>query len=136
VLVRLLQNADATVALLETSSAGAIAERLRGVEGGGERVAYLRVEESAGESVGEETVRSMAADLRSGAGAAYGLAIISTGRPDEDFYSQTPGQTWLALAGPNGVRTARFPFGGRDSISTAWIGNRALDLLRREICGI
>lgn len=135
-LVRLLQSADATVALLETSSAGAIAERLRGVEGGGERVAHLRVEESAGDAVSEETVRSMADDLRSGAGAAYGLAIISTGRPDEDFYSQTPGQTWLALAGPNGVRTARFPFGGRDAISTAWIGNRALDLLRRELCGM
>ena len=136
VLVRLLQNADATVALLETSSAGAIAERLRAVEGGGERVAYLRVEESVGDAVREEAVQRMAADLRSGAGAAYGLAIISTGGVDEDFYSQTPGQTWLALAGPNGVRTARFPFGGRDSISTAWIGNRALDLLRREICGI
>ena len=136
VLVRLLQNADATVALLETSSAGAIAERLRAVEGGGERVAYLRVEASVGDAVREEAVQRMAADLRSGAGAAYGLAIISTGGVDEDFYSQTPGQTWLALAGPNGVRTARFPFGGRDSISTAWIGNRALDLLRREICGI
>jgi len=136
VLVRLLQSADATVALLETSSAGAIAERLQSVEGGGERVAALRVEESAGENVDVGAVQRMASDLRTGTGATYGLAIISTGGADEDFYSQTPGQTWLALVGPNGVRTARFPFGGRDSISTAWIGNRALDLLRREICGI
>lgn len=136
VLVRLLQEAEATLALLETSSAGAIAERLRAVEGGGERVADLRIVEAGNVAADEATVSKIAADLRSSAGSTYGLAIISTGLPDEDFYSQTPGQTWLALAGPNGVRTARFPFGGRDSISTAWIGNRALDLVRREITGI
>ncbi|RLT44111.1 MAG: hypothetical protein DWI57_03600 [Chloroflexi bacterium] len=136
VLVRLLQEAEATLALLETSSAGAIAERLRAVEGGGERVADLRIVEAGNAAADEATVSKIAADLRSSAGSTYGLAIISTGLPDEDFYSQTPGQTWLALAGPNGVRTARFPFGGRDSISTAWIGNRALDLVRREITGI
>lgn len=135
-LVRLLQEANATVALLETSSAGAIAERLRTVEGGGERVADARVEGGTTETLDEAAVRQMAADMRVAAGATYGLAIVSTGLPDEDFYSQTPGQTWLALAGPKGVRTAQFPFGGRDNISTAWIGNRALDLVRREIGGI
>ena len=136
VLVRLLQEANATIALLETSSAGAIAERLRAVEDGGERIADARVDGGIAEALDEAAVSQMAADLRAAGGATYGLAIVSTGLPDEDFYSQTPGQTWLALAGPRGVRTARFPFGGRDSISTAWIGNRALDLLRREIVGV
>jgi len=136
-LMRLLQEANATVALLETSSAGAIAQRLRGVEGGGDWVADARVDESAGQgSVDEGQVSRMATELGRAAKATYALVIVSSGQPDEDFYSQTPGQTWLALAGPNGVRTARFPFGGRDAISTAWIGNRALDLLRREIGAI
>jgi len=137
VVVRLLQETDATVALLETSSAGAIAERLRAVENGGERVVDARVgesvDDSVDDSVDEAQVSRIAADLRASSGATYGLAILSSGQADEDFYSQRPGQTWLALAGPNGVRTGRFPFGGRDNISTAWIGNRALDLLRRAI---
>lgn len=136
VLVRLLQEAAATIALLETSSAGAIAERLRGVEGGGDRLADARIEETGNSTVDEAAVSQMATDMRAAAGATYGLAIVSTGQPDEDFYSQTPGLTWLALAGPRGIRTAQFPFGGRDGISTAWIGNRALDLVRREIVGI
>jgi nicotinamide-nucleotide amidase len=136
VLVRLLQEAAATIALLETSSAGAIAERLRGVEGGGDRLADARIEETGNSTVDEAAVSQMARDMRAAAGATYGLAIVSTGQPDEDFYSQTPGLTWLALAGPRGIRTGQFPFGGRDGISTAWIGNRALDLVRREIVGI
>ncbi len=136
VLVRLLQEANATIALLETSSAGAIAERLRGVEGGGERLIDARIDEGIAGALEEAGVSQMAADMRAATGATYGLAIVSTGQPDEDFYSQTPGLTWLALAGPRGVRTAQFPFGGRDGISTAWIGNRALDLVRREIAGI
>ena len=137
VLVRLLQEANATIALLETSSAGAIADRLRAVEGGDNQIADAQVDGAVGgEGVDEAQMRQTAAELRVAAGATYGLAIVSTGLPDEDFYSQTPGQTWLALAGPNSVRTGRFPFGGRDNISTAWIGNRALDLVRREIEGI
>ncbi|MFZ1756993.1 MAG: CinA family nicotinamide mononucleotide deamidase-related protein [Caldilineaceae bacterium] len=136
VTVRLLREAKATIALLETSSAGAIAERLRAAEGGSEVLADVRIEEDRAEIVDEAQARRIAADLRTGAGATYGLAILSSGQPDEDFYSQTPGQTWLALAGPTGIRTARFPFGGRDNISTAWIGNRALDLVRRDIVGI
>lgn len=134
VVVRLLQERGATVALLETSSGGAIAERLRACDGGPERVAAAQVQESESVAgVDEESVRQMAAELRLAGGATFGLAIVSTGRADEDFYSQTPGETWLALAGATDAQTARFPFGGRDNISTAWIGNRALDLLRRAL---
>jgi len=130
--VRMLREANATVALLETSSAGAVAARLRRVEGGEERVLDARIEEIES-GADEAQARRMAVDVRTAAGATYGLAILSTGRADEDFYAQTPGKTWLALAGPAGVRTAQFPFGGRDKISTVWIGNRALDLLRRAV---
>lgn len=133
VLVGLLQAAGATVALLETSSAGAIAERLRGVEGGGERVADARIAPSPEGGADEAQVAQLAGELRTRSGATFGLAVVSSGRPDEDFYSQSGGETWLALASAGGVRTARFPFGGRDQISTVWIGNRALDLLRREL---
>ncbi|HRJ42236.1 MAG: CinA family nicotinamide mononucleotide deamidase-related protein [Caldilineaceae bacterium] len=134
VLVRLLQEAGATLALLEGSSGGAIVGRLRGVEGGSERILDVNIERSGWQSdLDEEQAGRLACTARDVVKATFGLVVLSTGGVDEDFYSQTPGQTWLALAGPTGVRTARFPFGGRDNISTVWIGNRAMDLLRREL---
>lgn len=134
VVARLLHERSVTVALLESSSGGTIAERLRACEGGPEQVVAAQVEENPGaEGADAESVSRIALALRRDAGADFGLAVVSTGRENEDFYSQTPGETWLALAGPVDVQAARFPFGGRDNISTTWIGNRALDLLRRAL---
>jgi len=59
------------------------------------------------------------------------MAVITSGRPDETFHSNQGGETWIGCAGPDRTEVARFPFGGADRLTNAWVGNRAMDILRR-----
>ncbi len=145
VVVRLLQEERATLGLLETVTGGRIAKRVRAVEGGDHVLAAAWTETDAPASLQErlagglfaEVAQAAAQVVREASGATYGLAVLGSGRPGEDFYAlDAPGETWIGLAGPDGARTARFPFGGRDRISATWIGNRALDLVRRALLGV
>ncbi len=61
----------------------------------------------------------------------YGLAVITSGQPHETFHSNQGGETWIGCAGPDRTEVVRFPFGGADQLTNAWVGNRAMDLLRR-----
>ena len=142
VLGQLLVQAEAQVALLETMTGGAIAERLR--NGAGADESRIRAVDEPSEETRRlldrppqgDVARELALQLRDEFGASHGLAVITSGRPDESFHSNKGGETWIGCAGPNRTEVVRFPFGGADRLTNAWVGNRAMDLLRRILLDI
>ena len=138
VLARLLHEADASVALLETVTDGAIAARLnKGVDPENPvRILHADAEASALRTLLDkppagEVAHELALQLRRECNVSHGLAVITSGQPDETFHSNQGGETWIGCAGPDRTEVARFPFGGADRLTSAWVGNRAMDLLRR-----
>ena len=138
VLAQLLKEGDAQVALLETMTDGSIAERIQ--KGAGpEESARLRTADKLGPALrplldrppGSDTARILAVQLRQEYGTTHGLAVITSGQPDESFHSNQGGETWIGCSGPHRTEVVRFPFGGADRLTNAWVGNRAMDLLRR-----
>ena len=138
VLARLLTEAGAQLALLETVTNGAIARRLQD-GAGADASAPVRSADAQSPTLrplldqpaGGDVARQLAIQLRQEWNATYGLAVITSGQPDETFHSSQGGETWIGCAGPERIEVARFPFGGADSQTNAWVGNRAMDLLRR-----
>lgn len=143
VLARLLVKADASVALLEPVTGGTIAERLKDgagpensqriLEGDPEKAAYQKL---LGQPPTSELAGELALKLRNESNVTHGLAVITSGRPDETFHSHQGGETWIGCAGPERTEVARFPFGGADRLTSAWVGNRAMDLLRRILLNL
>ena len=138
VLAQLLKEGGAQVALLETMTDGSIAERIQ--KGAGpEESARLRTADKLGPALrplldrppGSDTARILAVQLRQEYGTTHGLAVITSGQPDESFHSNQGGETWIGCSGPHRTEVVRFPFGGADRLTNAWVGNRAMDLLRR-----
>ena len=143
VLARLLREADASVALLETVSGGAIAQRMRN---GFSADSAVRIQEADQENASfrqlldqppqSDVARDLALQLRKEGNVSHGLAVITSGRPDETFHSNQGGETWIGCAGPERTEVARFPFGGADRLTNAWVGNRAMDILRRILLNL
>lgn len=145
VLARLLTEADAQLALLETVTNGSITERLRLVQipaagdGGASPAVVAAVADTLSPTVqallnappGGDVARQLAQRVRDESGVCYGLAMITSGQPHETFHSNHGGETWIGCAGPQRTEVVRFPFGGADHLTNAWVGNRAMDLVRR-----
>jgi len=138
VLARLLQKADASVALVETVSGGAIADRMKNGFNPEDSVRILEADQETASlrqlldrPPASEVARDLALHLREECNVSHGLAVITSGRPDETFHSNQGGETWIGCAGPHRTEVARFPFGGADRLTNAWVGNRAMDILRR-----
>ncbi len=150
VVARALQEQEAQVALYETDPAGSLAQRLGNALEGHQPVAAalsgrqlttsllspeLQERLRAGE-VSQELAQAVAEALRQATGAMYGLAVLSTAREGEGAYGDETGQSWMAVAAPDGGRVRPMPYGGTDELTVAWVGNRALDLLRRQLLAI
>lgn len=144
VVARLMVDHDATLALLESTSAGAVAARLGAALPEGERLRAAwhladptlpteLVQLLQGGAVSEELARQAAEKIRTITQATYALVALGSGGADEHFYASSPGESWIALAGPAGTQVSRYPFGGRDEMTTIRLGNQMLDLLRREV---
>ena len=138
VLARLLHEADASVALLETVTEGAIADRMNKGVSPENPVRILQADAEAStlrklldQPPAGEVAHELAIQLRRECNVSHGLAVITSGQPDETFHSNQGGETWIGCAGPDRTEVARFPFGGADRLTNAWVGNRAMDLLRR-----
>ena len=138
VLARLLHKADASVAMLETVSGGAIAERMKNGFDSDDRVRIMEADQDnppfrklLDRAPAGDVARDLALQLRIESNVSHGLAVITSGRPDETFHSNQGGETWIGCAGPDRTEVARFPFGGADRLTNAWVGNRAMDILRR-----
>ena len=149
IVTRLLQPQNATIALLETNTQGLLAKRIAAAVPGFDPVAThftVGVDELPAElaalltgapveeaSYTESLAAQSAQRLLQQSGATYALALLGTAGADEGVYGKRNGETWLALAGPQGVSTNRCPFGGQDEYTLQRIGNQGLDLLRKTL---
>ncbi|RIK35970.1 MAG: competence/damage-inducible protein A [Chloroflexi bacterium] len=147
VVIRTLQTAGATLALLETNTRGLLAQRIAAavpdftpvtrhwVAGEDDLPAEFAEQLAAivvdTDSFTEAQAAEMAGVARQLSGATYALAVLGSAGADEGLYGQRSGESWIALAGPDGVQTLRCPFGGQDEYTLVRIGNQALGLLHR-----
>lgn len=139
VVAGLLRQRRATLALLETNTAGHIATMLR------EAAPDLVVMALAGADpagllglatplTAEEADACRAARLlRERSNADYALALLATQGPDQGFWAADRGHTWLALATPDGIRSERFNVGGSDEFGSRWLAVYGLNYLRRQL---
>jgi nicotinamide-nucleotide amidase len=140
-----MMQAGITVAVLETNTRGALAERLATAlpDQTPVRKRVLAPEEVQAEltnaaapdeldsAAREALARQAATWLRTTSGATLGLALVGTAGAEEGIFGRVPGETWLALDDGERVHTVRIPFGGRDEFTYVRISNQALIELRR-----
>jgi nicotinamide-nucleotide amidase len=149
IVVSMLSQPAATVALLETNTRGMLSQRMasaapgfnpvvaRWVVGVDPLPAALaqKLEASPAPLYREELAAECAELLRQQTDATYALVLLGTSGADEGVYGQHSGETWIALAGPERVTTSRCPFGGQDEYTIVRVSNQALGLLKRTLAG-
>lgn len=144
VLAGLLRARGATLSVAETITQGDLSRRLSAypdvfcgglVGGDGASLARL-LHLEGGEWDGQASAEAIARALRpacprpggeeGAAGEGYGLAVVGDGN----------GQSWLAVAGPEGVDSRPLRFRGRDRRARTWSTTVALEFLRRLLLGL
>lgn len=146
VLMRALQAAGVTLALLETNTRGALAARLIAAAAPDDNrlLKQVVIEVDAlpallGGALEAEDhqalARQAASWLRTVSDATLGIALVGTSGVDEGVFGREAGATWLAI--DDGVRpaTIHIPFGGQDDYTHVRIGNQTLMTLRRWLDG-
>jgi nicotinamide-nucleotide amidase len=144
VLARRLQAQAVTLAVVESNTQGALAERLSKADPGYQpvllrqvidldevRTVYSQVLGAAARPFSDSEMMQQASvaaaqEARTQAGAAVGLALIGTSGQTEGVFGATIGETWLALAGNERLETQHIHFGGCDDYTIVRIGNQAL----------
>lgn len=151
-LVKRLRERGLTLAVLETNSRGSVAQRLANVSGSKEVFVGGLValeEETLARSLGvarssierhsfispqvaQEAARRVAETHHT----SLGLALLGSSGEGEDVYGRESGQTWAALVGLEEPVARRFTVGGSSRLSQIWVSTRALELVRRAVCGL
>jgi len=141
VVTRRLKENGLRVALLESNTGGALAQRMAAAdkEGAPVALALLTTDATLPADVAhalaqaslpaQEVVRAAAAALRKASEADIAIAILGTTGEGEGVYGTKAGETWLAEADQRSTQVARLPFGGTDAFTTVRIGNSALRLI-------
>ncbi|MFZ5917854.1 MAG: competence/damage-inducible protein A [Chloroflexota bacterium] len=150
-LVHKLRQSGHTLAVLETNSRGALAQRLGSVPGSedvfrGGLVAFEQttLTHSLGVAdtfiqehgflscqVAQEVARCLAQVYK----ASLGLALLGTAEEDEGLYGPRSGHTCAALIGLAEPICRQFTIGGSGRLSQIWVSTRALELVRRALVG-
>jgi nicotinamide-nucleotide amidase len=150
VVARLLTERQGHVSVIETNTAGDIARRLSQAPNGdhalqanmvvGENLSDLQ---ALGLDVADnghiftiEEAAAAAAAWRAQTGAEYVLAVLGSANEKEDFYAERTGYTRVAVASAQGIVSRDLNIGGRSDHARAWVGNHALDVLRRVLLGL
>lgn len=148
VVVNLLKQRGETLAAGESCTGGLMCGAVTDVTGAsgvlrGGVVAYVADAKISQLGVSQETINAftvysveVAAEMAKGArdrfGSSWGIGITGVAGPDPDGNTK-PGQVWIALCGPQGIRHEEFQFpGDRDSVRRRAVSG-ALNLLRRAI---
>lgn len=84
-------------------------------------------------AIDEATARLAAQRLREISGATFALALLGDPGSGQDFWSHDRGHSWLALAGPSGIVCERFNAGGADDFTAQWLSIYSLTFLRRQL---
>lgn len=127
VIVQRLQAANVTVAISENNTQGTLADRLRKAVAGFDPVQSAVIDDSL--AVDEAAVRQSAQQLLASSGATLALVLSGSSGADEGIWGSSNGETWVALASPQGVVSSHVNFGGQDEYTLVRIGNGALTLL-------
>ncbi len=152
VVIRRLQEAGATLALLETNTHGLLAQRIAtAVLGFDPVVAHLTlgtdelpadlarvIPEVAAHELGYSGPLALqcAQLLLQQSSATYALVLLGTAGADEGVYGKRNGETWIALVGSQGANSVHCPFGGQDEYTLQRIGNQALALLDQVLAKV
>ncbi len=150
-LIEMLRQRGHTLAVLETNSRGAIAQRLGNVPGSEDvfRGGLVALEAATlTHSLGVpqaliaqhgflsgELAHEVARRLTSVYNADLGLGLLGTAGEEEDVYGQRAGRTCVALVGLTEPVLRQFTIGGNTRLSRIWVSTRALDLVRRAVSG-
>lgn len=152
VVARLLAERGARVSLIESNTDGDVARRLASTPSGPSLIsaslivpddlatlqamgADLRQSDDEAPFSAEETA-ALAIAWRAHTGAPYALVALGSVGESEGFYSGRTGYTHIAVAHAQGVAQRALSIGGRSEVSRVWLGNHALDLLRRVLLGL
>lgn len=150
VLVRRLHEQGVTLAVVESNTHGTLAERLAKAEPAWQPVLLRQVvalaqvravySQQSGNArliadshMMEQAALAAAQEARAQAGATIGLALIGTDGENEGVFGATSGETWLAVAGPDRLESARLRFGGQDDYTIVRIDNDALAALSKFV---
>ena len=138
----LLERGEA-VAVAETTTGGAIVNRMASVDGserflvGGIVLASRRSVEMAlgpvGRVVSSDVAERLASWAKSISGATYGLSATALLEPMEGFSESDVGLSYIALAKPDGTICREIRVIGDKPTMKQRISQAAIDLLRREI---
>lgn len=148
VTARLLAQAGARVALLESVTGGEIARLLRTTPEGAAALAAAHVvdgpdglTELLGLSpakmeaygwVSQMVAAEAAATLIDTYEGGWGMAVLSCCGDQGDVYGDNPGETYLALGTPGATVVKHYQFGGVGTLASRWVTLRALDVLRQQ----
>lgn len=64
------------------------------------------------------------------------MAVLGTSNSEHGVYQRERGMTSIIYRTADGESRVELGFGGTDEFTVTWIGNRCLDLIRREILGL
>ena len=150
-LIEMLRQRGHTLAVLETNSRGAIAQRLGNVPGSeavirGGLVALEAAPLTHSLGVPQaliaqhgflscELAHEVARRLTSVYNADLGLGLLGTAGEEEDVYGQRAGRTCVARVGLTEPVLRQLTIGGSTRLSRIWVSTRALDLVRRAVSG-
>jgi len=146
---KLLKEKKQTLSLAESCSGGLIAHLITSVPGSsayfmGGVVSYsnesktnqLGVKKETLEkhgAVSEETVTEMALGAKDKFNTNWAVATSGIAGPDGGSDEKPVGTVWIAIAGPNGIKTKKFQLGGDRERNIAVTAITALNMLRKEL---
>ncbi|RUA15880.1 MAG: competence/damage-inducible protein A [Clostridia bacterium] len=136
VIARWLRMKNATLAILETNTHGAILEKFppqnRNVlVGHFQDITALSGCEDCQEFT-EGNARAIAQSLRKLTGATLAMALIGSSDPNFGFWSEQRGESWLAVAMPAEVYVKHLGAAGDDDFTRNWLATNALAYIYRR----
>ncbi len=152
VVMELLRQRGATLALVETNTLGRVAQRLTmaakepGLIKGSviapsnealQKSFALPPAALANEAIYDpDKAIAVAQAARETYGADIGLAVLGTSGAQEGPYGQASGQSCIGLATATTTATRDYQMGGQNEVAQTWVVIRALDTLRRHLLGL
>ncbi len=141
----LLKLKGERIAIYEYHTQGMITERLENAGGScvldslwqqvpdlATRVAAC-IPEAEEEPAFRQSLADIAALMADASDATCHLVVLGTTGEDHGVYQKRRGFTHALFRSSRGEQCIRFGFGGTDSLTAIWIGNRCFDLIRRNL---
>lgn len=149
---RILKEQGATLSLAESCTGGYVSHLITSIPGSsayyvGGVVSYanaVKMEElgipadmlELNGAVSEPVVEQMATGVREALRTHWSIALSGVAGPDGGTAEKPVGTVWIAVAGPDGVRSARTFFPGSRDLVIKRSAVAALDMLRRRLLGL